>query len=964
MNTNFLLISIIILAFGASFLPMLLQRYGRVFAALGAVCVITLCLALVTPLVMPVMGGLTVIATIPWLPDWGLALSFRLDGLGLLFCLLILGIGLLVTLYAFYYLPENDPLGRFYTLLLLFMAAMLGVVLSENLLLLVMFWEITSLSSFLLIAYKSDQYESRLAARIALAVTGGGGVALFAGVLLLGHITGSFEISRVLASGEHIRCHALYAPMLILILLGIFTKSAQFPFHFWLPQAMSAPAPVSAYLHSATMVKAGVFLLARLYPALAGSELWFWLVSGTGAITLVYAAYVAFYRYDFKGLLAYSTISHLGLITLLFGLNTKLSVVAAVFHIVNHAIFKASLFMAAGIVDHECGTRDMRRVNGLFKVMPITATLAIVAAGSMAGVPLLNGFLSKEMFFAETVGHPVFEEMSWVLPTLATIAGTLTVAYSLRFIHDVFFNGDPIDLPCQPHEPPRWMRAPVEVLVMLCLLVGIFPQWSVAPLLQVAAAAVLQDSLPEFHLAAWHGFNAPFVMSLIAMAGGIFLYVVRSHLYALYDRLPSIRAGIVFERFYIEITALAVVVRDRLDNVSLQRYLLLFITFVLVYGGWAWFSVSASHVSAVSQPADAASCGAAFTLILAALGTVILHRTQRLAAVVFTSVAGLIVALTFVRFSAPDLALTQLAVEVVTIVLLLLALYYLPPSAPREDTWLRLVRDGALAIAVGAGLGAAAYVMLTSPFETISGFYLKQSVSGGGGTNAVNVILVDFRGFDTLGEITVLAMVGLAAHVLLDRLVLFAPTQDSEGRRWATERHPLFLEMLMRPLLPLALVVSLFIFMRGHNLPGGGFVAGLVTGIALILQYLASGISFARTRLPQRMSLFLAGGLFCAFGIGIASWLFGYPYLTTAHGHIALPLIGEVELVSALVFDLGVYIVVVSVVLMVLAELGKLSELSTNPPRGQITMLRGMRSARLAFQPLAAALTYRQRGKS
>jgi len=924
MHAESSLLLTVLFALCASPLPLLLQRHGRGYAALATAGIMAVCLALLAPLVPAVMDGTTLIASFAWLPDWGLTLSFRLDGLGLMFSLLILGIGLLVTLYAYYYLDVHDRLGRFYTLLLLFMAAMLGVVLSENLLLLVVFWELTSLSSFLLISYKHESYESRLAARIALAVTGGGGLALFAGVLLLGHIAGSYELTQVLAAGEQIRAHDLYAPMLILVLLGAFTKSAQFPFHFWLPQAMAAPTPVSAYLHSATMVKAGVFLLARLYPALAGSELWFWLVSGTGAITLVYAAYLAFYRYDFKGLLAYSTISHLGLITLLFGLSTPLSVVAAVFHIINHAIFKASLFMAAGIVDHECGTRDMRRVNGLFKFMPITATLAIVAAGSMAGVPLLNGFLSKEMFFAETVGHPVFDEMSWLLPAFATLAGILAVAYSSRFIHDVFFNGDPVDLPRQPHEPPRWMRAPVEVLVALCLLVGIFPQWSIAPILNVAAGAVLQQPLPEFQLAIWHGFNPPFMMSLVALGGGVALYAMRRQLYALYDRLPSIHASIVFERAYENMVAAARALTAWLDNGSLQRYLALFIALVLALGGWAWWSAPATAQAAVTQPADAAGIVAVLMLALAASGVVARHR-QRLTAIVFTSVIGLIVALIFVRFSAPDLALTQLVVEVVTIVLLLLALYYLPPTSPVEDTLPRIARDAALAITAGVGLGAVTYTMLTSPFDTLSAFYLAQSVPGGGGSNVVNVILVDFRGFDTLGEITVLAMVGLAAHALLDQLILKAPARDSDGRRWATERHPLFLEMLMRPLLPLALMVSVFIFLRGHNLPGGGFVAGLVTGVALILQYLASGIAFASVRLPQRLPLFLAAGLAAAAGVGVAAWAFGFPFLTTAHGHIALPLLGDIELASAMIFDLGVYLVVVSVVLMILAKLGKLS---------------------------------------
>ncbi|MBU0620398.1 MAG: monovalent cation/H+ antiporter subunit A [Gammaproteobacteria bacterium] len=924
MASSQLLIAIVVTALFASPLPLLAQRYGRGAATLCSALVITACLTLLLPLIPDAMNGVVLLASVTWLPDWGLMLSLRLDGLGLMFSLLILGIGLLVTLYAYYYLPGHDKLGRFYTLLLLFMAAMLGVVLSENLLLLVVFWELTSLASFLLISYKRESYESRLAGRIALAVTGGGGLALFAGVLLLGHIAGSYELSAVLAAGDIIRAHELYAPMLILVLLGVFTKSAQFPFHFWLPQAMAAPTPVSAYLHSATMVKAGVFLLARLYPALAGTELWFWLVSGTGAVTLVYAAYVAFYRYDFKGLLAYSTISHLGLITLLFGLDTPQSEVAAVFHIINHAIFKASLFMAAGIVDHECGTRDMRRVNGLFKFMPITATLAIVAAGSMAGVPLLNGFLSKEMFFAETVGHPVFDEIKWLLPTFATLAGILAVAYSSRFIHDVFFNGDPVDLPRKPHEPPRWMRAPVEVLVAMCLLVGIFPQWSIAPILTVAAGAVLQQPPPEFHLAVWHGFNAPFMMSLVALAGGIALYAMRHRLYALYDRLPTIHASIVFERAYENLVAAARLLVDWMDGGSLQRYLALFVAFVLALGGWAWWSATVAPLPVVTQAPDAASLVALGMLTVAATGVVLLHR-HRLVAIVLTSVIGLFVALTFVRFSAPDLALTQLAVEVVTIVLMLLALYYLPPTSPAEDAMPRILRDALLAIAAGVGLGAASYAMLTSPLDTLSGFYLAQSLPGGGGSNVVNVILVDFRGFDTLGEITVLAMVGLAAHALLDQLVLKAPLRDGDGRAWATERHPLFLQMLMRPLLPLALMVSVYIFLRGHNLPGGGFVAGLVTGVALILQYLASGIGFASARLPQRLPLFLAAGLLAALGAGAASWLFGRPFLTSAHGHVTLPLIGDVELASAMVFDLGVYLVVVSVVLMVLAELGKLS---------------------------------------
>ncbi|MFZ4538769.1 monovalent cation/H+ antiporter subunit A [Propionivibrio sp.] len=927
MNTSFHLFAILAVPLVASPLPLLMQRWGRRYAALAAAVVMATCLILLSPLVGPALAGHVEFVRLAWLPAYGLDFSLRLDGLGLLFCFLIPGIGLLVVLYAYYYLPESDALGRFYSLLLLFMAAMLGVVLSENLILLLVFWEITSLSSFLLVAYKHELHDSRSGASMALAVTGGGGLALFAGILLLGHIVGSYELSAVLQAGERIRVHPLYAPTLILILLGAFTKSAQFPFHFWLPNAMAAPTPVSAYLHSATMVKAGVFLLARLHPALAGSELWFWLVSGTGAMTLVYAAATAFFRHDIKGLLAYSTISHLGLITLLFGLDTPLSVVAGVFHMINHAIFKASLFMAAGVVDHECGTRDMRRVNGMFRYMPITATLAIVAAGSMAGVPLLNGFLSKEMFFAETVDYPAFEQMRWLLPLFATVAGMLAVAYSSRFIHDIFFNGEPVDLPRKPHEPPRWMRAPIKVLVILCLLVGIFPNWSVAPILAAAAAATLQTPLPAYQLALWHGFNQPFIMSLLALGGGVLIYALRAPLFAWYETRTHRQVLLIFERFFVTITRLSGKIVAKIDNGSLQRYSALLFIFVLLLGAWSsWsgWSVTGEAVAYQTQPADAPALLAFAALAVAALGATFLHR-QRLLAIVLVSVVGLVVALTFVRFSAPDLALTQMAVEAGTILLMLLVLYYLPQKNRPETGKTRNYRDLLIALSAGGGLGWVSWQMLGTPFETISGFYLEHSLLGGGGANVVNVILVDFRGFDTLGEITVLAMVALAAHVLLDGLVLKAPTRDSEGRLWSTEANSLLLTMMMRPLLPLALTVSVFVFMRGHNVPGGGFVAGLITGVALVMQYLANGISLTQPLMPRHPPRLLAFGLFMACGIGLASVFLGRPFLTSAHGHVHLPLLGDVELATAMVFDLGVYVVVVTVVLTVLSELGRLS---------------------------------------
>ncbi|WP_305728962.1 proton-conducting transporter membrane subunit, partial [Pseudomonas sp. NBRC 111144] len=461
-----------------------------------------------------------------WLPSLGLNLVLRMDGFAWLFSLLVLGIGTLVSLYARYYMSPQDPVPRFFAFFLAFMGAMLGLVISGNLIQLVFFWELTSLFSFLLIGYWHHRADARRGAYMALMVTGAGGLCLLVGALLLGHVVGSYDLDKVLAAGDTIRQHALYPVLLPLILIGALSKSAQFPFQFWLPHAMAAPTPVSAYLHSATMVKAGVFLLARLWPVLSGSEEWFWIVGGAGAITLLLGAFAAMFQNDLKGLLAYSTISHLGLITLLLGLNSPLAAVAAVFHILNHATFKASLFMAAGIIDHESGTRDIRRLSGLIRLVPYTATLAMVASASMAGVPLMNGFLSKEMFFAETV---FISSTAWVeaaLPVVATLAGTFSVAYALRFTVDVFFGPTAQDLPHTPHEPPRWMRAPVELLVLTCLVVGIFPAQSVGPLLAAAALPVVGGTLPEYSLAIWHGWNAPLIMSLLAMSGGIVLYIM------------------------------------------------------------------------------------------------------------------------------------------------------------------------------------------------------------------------------------------------------------------------------------------------------------------------------------------------------------------------------------------------------------------------------------------------------
>ncbi len=917
---------IIALPFLGICLPLLFERLGRSACAFGAGLAPLAALVLLISKRAAVFDGEVEVQMLPWLPELGLNLSLRLDGLGFLFALLILGIGLLVILYARYYLSKHEPMGRFYGFFLLFMGAMLGVVLSENLLLMLMFWELTSLSSFLLIGFWNHRADARQGARMALAVTGGGGLALLAGILLIGHIVGSYELSTVLVSGDLIRAHALYPVALILVLLGVFTKSAQFPFHFWLPQAMAAPTPVSAFLHSATMVKAGVFLLARLYPALSDSEWWFYLVSMTGLATLLIGAVMALFQHDLKGLLAYSTISHLGLITLLFGLDSRLAAVAAIFHIINHATFKASLFMAAGIIDHETGTRDMRRINGMMKYMPHTAVLAMIASLAMAGVPLLNGFLSKEMFFAETLDQHLLGSFYWTIPALATLAGAFSVAYSLRFVHDVFFNGEPIDLPkFPPHEPARYMKIPVEILVLLCLMVGMLPAYTVAPLLAVAVAGTLNGAVPEYSLTIWHGFNLPLLMSFVALVGGVLIYGLRKWVFRWYEGLPHVDSLDVFRRVIREITAGARWVTERLENGSLQRYLMLVLVSSLVLVIYALTPLEALSGPVALTPLDIITVGGMVVLSLTSLLTVLFHR-RRLVALMVLSVVGLMVALVFARFSAPDLALTQLSVEVVTIILLILALFFMPDRTPAESSSLRSFRDLILAGGFGTMIALLTYAVLTRPYESIASFFLENSVSGGGGTNVVNVILVDFRGFDTLGEIAVLAIAAVGIYGLLKGLHLPHPLRDYGGRLWSTDSHPMVLGALSRALLPMALLISVFIFLRGHNLPGGGFIAGLITAVALILQYISHGVTWAQQRQPFSYHGVAGLGVFIACLTGLGSWLFGYPFLTSAFDHFHLPFIGEFELATAMLFDLGVYLAVVGSTLLILSNIGHVSQ--------------------------------------
>jgi multicomponent K+:H+ antiporter subunit A len=951
------LVWVLLLPFVGSVCAAFLPSNARNIEAWLAGAVSIACVVLVALLYPAVAGSGVVHASLPWVPQLGLVLHLRMDGYAWIFAALVTGIGALIVLYARYYMSPADPVPRFFAFLLAFMGAMLGIVLSGNLIQLVLFWELTSFTSFMLIAYWYHRDDARRGATMALLMTALGGLCLLAAVLMLGHITGSYELDTVLAAGDQIRGHRWYPAVLILVLLGAFTKSAQFPFHFWLPHAMAAPTPVSAYLHSATMVKAGVFLLARLWPVLSGTDLWFWIVCGVGLASLLLGACAATFQRDMKGVLAYSTISHLGLITLLLGMNSPLALVAGVFHMMNHATFKASLFMAAGIVDHESGTRDLMRLRGLGRAMPITATLALVAAAAMAGVPLLNGFLSKEMFFAETIFASEASPLRIGLPILATLASVFSVAYSIRFVHRVFMGPPSSHLPRTPHEPTRWMLAPSALLVTACVLVGTLPALTVGPYLQTAMHAILGADVPGYSLSVWHGLTAPLVMSVIALAGGAALY---AFLYVRWSgalRPAPIAHRIDGKRNFEAMIVSLIRAADRLVRVlhsrRLQPQLAVLVGVVVAIAGAA-----AVREVTLAGPRSTSPLHPAFAMLWAvgaacAIGAAIKAKFHRLAALTMVGGAGLVTCLTFAWFSAPDVALTQISVEIVTLVLLLLGLRWLPKRIEAVDrrrqtarARARRARDFAIAAVAGSGMASLAYAMLTRPaISSLSPFFLENALPLGGGHNVVNVILVDFRSFDTLGEITVVGIVALTVYKLLRRfrpdpesIALSGPeprgaervaaSLDEDGLPAGSLKVP---AVLGRLLLPISAIVSLFFLLRGHDAPGGGFVGGLIIATAFIVQYMISGTHWVESRIRLHPQYWIAAGLLCAAGAGAGAWLASRNFLSSLRWDLQLPFM-EVHLSSTLLFDLGVYLLVVGGTALILIALAHQSLRSGREP--------------------------------
>jgi multicomponent Na+:H+ antiporter subunit A len=750
--------------------PWLVRRAGNVAGWILAIlpAAVTLYLVSLLPLAS---DGQPAAFSLPWSPELGLFFSFRADGLSLLFALLISGVGTLVIVYAGGYLKEHRDLGKFYAWLSVFMGSMLGLALADNMLLLFVFWELTSLSSYMLIGFEHERETARAAAQQAFLITAGGGLALLAGLLLLGQVGGTLELSALLRQGDVVRTSPFYLPAVVLILVAAFTKSAQFPFHFWLPNAMEAPTPVSAYLHSATMVKAGVYLLARLGPVLNGTDLWLYGVSGVGAATMLLGAYLALLQTDLKRLLAYSTVSALGMLTLLIGLGSPHALEAAVVLLLAHGLYKGTLFLVAGALDHETGTRDITQLGGLFPVMKLTALGGGLAALSMAGLPPLIGFISKELSY-----EVALEYGPWVTAAVVLAGLSFVVVAAAAGVRP--FWGGRIQTPKSPHETPASMWVGLLTLAGLGLLVGIFPTIISAPLIRPAVSSSV--GVPtDVTLALWHGMNPAFLLSVTTVAIGLGLFAARKPLRAGLSHLawpwgPSF----LYDRALDVLDAVSRGLTRLLQNGYLRYYIM---TLVIVATGLVGFTLfTRDGWDFPKGTIDIRFYEVAIGVLILGAALVATVVQSRLAAVASLGVVGYGVSLLYILYGAPDLAMTQFLIESLTVILFVLAFYHLPQFTQLSSKSSR-VRDILIALLVGI-LMTALVLSATGVlfYPSISNYFVENALLLGHGRNIVNVILVDFRAFDTMGEITVLGIAAIGVYVLL-KLSIDSKNNKGEG---------------------------------------------------------------------------------------------------------------------------------------------------------------------------------------
>ncbi|MDV0446780.1 Na(+)/H(+) antiporter subunit A [Methanosarcinaceae archaeon Ag5] len=749
-----------------------------------AAAVAFVCLLMVASIIPTTYAGEVLAGTMSWIPGLSVNLALYADGLSVLLGVIVSFIGILIMSYSNKYLSKDEDLVRYYQYLLVFMGSMLGVAFSDNLIQLFIFWELTSISSFMLIGYYRKTKESIYGATKALLITGGGGLFMFAGFLLLFTITGTYGISEMLTSPDMIavvKDSPLFTITLIFILIGAFAKSAQGPFYVWLPNAMEAPTPVSAFLHSATMVKAGVFLVARLHPMFSGTTDWFVLVCGIGLITMVGAGFLALRQTDLKGILAYSTISQLAYLMTMYGYTTiaepGIGVAAATFHLLNHATFKACLFLLVGIVAHELHTRDIRKMGGLRKEMPITFILTVIAAAAMAGIPPLNGFLSKELFYESSIqmAEALGGGIAWIIPVLAVVGGVFTFAYSFRLILKVFCGKrttDP-DVPAHVHDPSWILLGPAAILAVLIIAIGLFPTPFIDYLVQPAISAILPGA-DHLHVALWHGITPSLIMTIITFAFGILVYWKYDAIAGWQTRFsakhPKFSINWVYNTLVDNAFDFGATLGRLLQKGPPAGYVKTMLVFIIVMVliPFAYAIISGLSIFPNLDFAGMPSEMLVFIIIiLTAWGAASLPKY--LSAIISLSACGFAVSLLYAYLKAPDLAMTQLCIETLsTIMFLVVIMKFKNKEAVRPEKTKAKVKNAILA----AGCALVLFLMLAgadliAPFETFSHYFIENGLEMTAGRNIVNVIVVDFRGYDTIGEISVICIAALAVFNLI-----------------------------------------------------------------------------------------------------------------------------------------------------------------------------------------------------
>lgn len=837
-----------------------------------------------------------------WVPGLDVNLSFRLDALSFLFVCLICGIGALIQFYSLAYMRNHAARFSFHVYLTLFMLSMLGVVTSDNVLLLFVFWELTTITSYLLIGFNHEKEQSREKALQSLLVTGAGGLALLAGLILLGQLAGSYELGVIVQQSTQIASHKWFMPSLILIFLGVFTKSAQFPFHFWLPNAMAAPTPVSAYLHSATMVKAGVYLLARLSPVYSHSDIWFYTLSTFGGFTAIWCGLLALKQTDLKLMLAYSTNVALGKLVLLIGMGTELALTAALLFILAHSFYKAALFMVVGNIDKATGTREITKLNGLKTVLSLSLVAAMLAALSKAGVPPLFGFLSKEYMYKSGL------EVSSVVIGLLLVVNVIMVAVTIALIYKPFFSYSQREpTPAKGIESDRGLWIPPMLLSVGGLIVPVLGLgWVNHNVIIPGVLSSLPASDPQA-TKLWHGVNLPLLLSAVTLGMGWALYAMYTQRFAKWYKSAFVfpTAELVFDKIINGVMRFATWQTQRLQQKRLSKYVLMF-SIVLA-------------IVLLSRPVDFST--ARFTelfainfyeitiaLLLVAAVSVCTLSKSRLLSVSALSVVGFLTTLVFMLYSAPDVAQTLLLVETLMVVFLVLLMRHMPKlTTVRGHSKRRRLLHAVIAGIVGLSVSVALINITSQPFDPmLSDYFMQNSLPEGHGRNIVNVILVDFRAIDTLGEVIVVVIAGIAATNLLTTPNYKHPPVHS--LIFSTTAHIVFTLMLL---------FSLYLLLRGHNEPGGGFIGALIAVIGFALMMYAESPKYVRDRLyysPLSIAMF---GISLSFIAGLLGLALNLPFLTGLWWKDILPL------GTPLLFDVGIYLAIIGGVMGVLLHVNE-----------------------------------------